>query len=211
MKCCSFFPDSCGYLYVLISGTRLSPLEKEKGSGCCSEQCRCGKSGGKSTLFGRFLGRAPFSVMLLLPVNAPRSHTAFPGIPETCGSVRNSHSASNSVITPEEAESRDWASLLFYMWHYRFSSHRQQSWGRQSERQRLGKRKESREGTKWLRFPQNYSRESCFSASLVLWFSNIFRLFYAYVRLKKTLLVPDSLLFSVSVRITLGFWCRIGE
>lgn len=106
VKCCSFFPDSCGYLYVLISGTRLSPLEKEKGSGTCSGQCRCGKSGEKSTFSGSQWEGLPVSVMLLLTVNVPRSRTALPGVPETSGSVRNSHSASSGVIPPKEAEGR---------------------------------------------------------------------------------------------------------
>lgn len=82
----------------------MSPLEKEKGSGTYSGPCRCGKSGEKSTFLGGQWEGLPVSVMLLLTVNVPRSHTAFPRVPETSGSVRNSHSASSGVIPPQEAE-----------------------------------------------------------------------------------------------------------
>lgn len=48
----------------------------------------------------------------------------------------------------------------------------------------------------------------CQSGTMILKYFQA--LFYALVRLKKTLLVPDFFLFSISVRITLGFLCRIG-
>lgn len=62
---------------------------------------------GKIHLFWEAGGKGfPVNVMLLLTVNVPRLCTILPGVSETSGNVRNTHSASDGVIPPEEAEGR---------------------------------------------------------------------------------------------------------
>lgn len=62
---------------------------------------------GKSHLSQEASGKgSPVSVMLLLTASMPRLNTILPSILEISGNVRNSCSACNGVIPPEEVESR---------------------------------------------------------------------------------------------------------
>lgn len=79
----------------------MPPLVKRKGP--APAVCKVGKN---PPLLGGWWEGLPINVMLLLTVNVPRVRTVLSGVSETSSDVRNSHSASNGVIPPEEAEGR---------------------------------------------------------------------------------------------------------
>jgi len=82
----------------------MSPLVNRKGlapavgeAGAVGEIHLFWEAGGKGSLV---------NVTLLLTGNVPTLHTVLPGVSEKSGSARNSCSASDGVIPPEEAEGR---------------------------------------------------------------------------------------------------------
>lgn len=120
--------------------------------------------------------------MLLLTVNVPRSRTALPGVSETSGSVRNSHSASNGVIPPEKAEGRGWASVLCQCFicdttcfhptscRAREGSLKDKGWERE--------KKTGREQNDWGSYRTMAEKAVSMPVWNALWFPNIFRLFF---------------------------------
>lgn len=68
---------------------------------------------------------------------------------------------------------------VFYVWHYRFSSHKLQSWWGQSKRQRMGKKKEGREGIKCQSSYRTVTEKAVHVPVWdALWFLNIFWLLF---------------------------------